>query len=105
MPYCATVVRVTVIALAVNLLFSLPPPLTGADDLSRGQSPRVVSIAVGNESEPFDCSRLVRRYYNNAPTADFCPVSFTPSFFWFHSDTHSVAEPRKLFQLNVVFLI
>jgi len=105
MPYSATVVRLTVSALALALLFSLSTPLTGTDDLSRSQSQGVVSIAIGTESEPFDCSRLVRRFYNSAANAYFCPASFTPSFFLFHTDIHPAAEPRKLFQLNAVFLI
>jgi hypothetical protein len=105
MPFSAVVIRLTVIALAVALPFSLSLPVTGTDDLSRGQYQAVFSIAISNESDPFDCDRLLCRYYNSVPNADFRPASFKPSFFWLRSDTRLAAEPRKLYQLNVVFLI
>lgn len=100
-----TAYRFAFLVLAISLLVGVSPHLASADDLNRSQSQGAALIAVGNESEVFDGNRLARCVCSSIPDTHFCSATFVPASSWFHDDAYSPAAPRKLFRLNVVFLI
>jgi hypothetical protein len=105
MSHPAGSLRWSVCALAIALLMSFLPSLTGSDDLTLGQSHPALTFTTGNESAASDANRLVRTVCAGSAIADFA----NPVVRFFIHLSH-VKNPRyphhlKLHRLNEVFLI
>ncbi|MGH7931110.1 MAG: hypothetical protein ACREQV_25335 [Candidatus Binatia bacterium] len=105
MSYRVALIRAAGLILVISLSFGVSPQLAATKDLSRSQSHAAISIAIGNEGDVSDGNRLARHLYSRAPDAGFGSATFMLALSSFHGDTHSLAAPRKLYRLNLVFLI
>lgn len=87
------------------LLITLSPPVSGADDLSRGQSQGTAPMVIANQSDARDDDRLVRDFSNSTAIVDSAFPGIPQILSSFQCENDSSAGPRKLYQVNVVFLI
>lgn len=99
------VIRFAGFLVVVFLLITLSPPVSGADDLSRGQSQGTAPMVIGNQSDARDDDRLARDFSNSTAIVDSAFLAILQIFASFQCENDSPAGPRKLYQVNVVFLI
>ena len=99
------VIRFAGFLVVVVLLITLFPPVSGIDDLSRGQSRGTAPMVIGNQSDARDDDRLARDFSHSTAIVDSTFPAILLVFSSFQCENDSPARPRKLYQVNVVFLI
>jgi len=99
------VIRFAGFLVVVVLLITLFPPVSGIDDLSRGQSRGTAPLVIGNQSDARDDDRLARDFSHSTAIVDSTFSAIPLVFSSFQCENDPPAEPRKLYQVNVVFLI
>jgi len=62
-------------------------------------------MVIGNQSDARDDERLARDFSNSAPVVDSAFPAILHIFSSFQCEHDSPAGARKLYQVNVVFLI
>jgi hypothetical protein len=97
------VIRFAGFLLVVLMLITLSTPVSGADDLSRGQSQGAAPMVIINQSDTRDDDRFARDFSHSIVGSTFSAILLVRSAFQCEND--SPAGPRKLYQVNVVFLI
>ena len=93
------------LVLVISLLFTASPEPVNAGDLNGAPPATAASLAIGNECDGSEAQRLTRQFYSSIAESGVSSSAFSPAFSWFHGNAYSPARPRKLFRLNVVFLI
>jgi len=101
-----SLLRIAGFVLAVLLVISSSPSLSHIDDLGRGQFPVALSaIAISAESDAYDGNRVIRRIYSGAAN-NASDNSAGAQILDLRRGRHRPpASARKLYQLNVIFLI
>jgi hypothetical protein len=96
--------RFAALFLAVSLILVPSFPFAGADDLRRGQAHGASFVALGAETD-FDGSRFARRVYSSESETGFVPPVTAVASFYVRVTVRSSTASRKLYRLNLVFLI
>jgi hypothetical protein len=99
------VIRFAGFLVLVLLLITLSTPVSGADDLSRGRSQGAAPMVSINQSDTRDDDRLGRDFFHGTAIADSTFPAILLVFSSFQCKNDSPAGPRKLYKVNVVFLI
>ena len=105
MSHPVSVIRFAGFLVVVLLLITLSTPVSGADDLSRGQSQGTTPMVIGNQNDARDDDRLARDFSNSTAIVDSTFPAILQVFASYQCENDSPAGPRKLYQVNVVFLI
>jgi len=105
MSHPVSVIRFAGFLVVVLLLITLSTPVSGADDLSRGQSQGTTPMVIGNQNDARDDDRLARDFSNSTAIVDSTFPAILQVFASYQFENDSPAGPRKLYQVNVVFLI
>jgi len=105
MSYPVGVIRFAGFLVVVLLLITLSTPVSGTDDLSRGQSQGAAPMVVINQSDTRDDDRVTRDFSHSTAIVDSTFSAIPLVFSSFQCENDSPAGPRKLYQVNVVFLI
>jgi hypothetical protein len=99
------VIWFAVFLVVVVLLITVSSSVSGADDLSRGQSQGTAPMVIGNQSDARDDDRLARDFSHSTAIVDSTFPAILQVFSSFQCENNSPAGPRRLYQVNVVFLI
>jgi hypothetical protein len=107
MRYRAAVIRVAVFFLAAALLLSDSPEVTGLDELrcSRPLSQGTAPMVIGNPGDAYDDNRLARGICSIHPVVSVEHPSITQASYVIQAEIHPFTSPRKIYELNAVFLI
>jgi hypothetical protein len=107
MSYPAVVFRIAVFFLAATLLLSDSPEITGLDELrcSRPLGPGMAPMVISNPGDAYDDTRLARGICTIHSVLSVENPSVTQACYVMQAEIHPVTRPRKIYELNAVFLI